>query len=154
MPAGVPYEIQPIGGIRVPGGAVSYVKIGFPSRSSITKIVVVQTGGAPGPFTAALYSNESAARGQLESVSADGQSVVLPPDLYRVTPDLASDADGRLVYISESHGGGIGFTFVNLDHPASEPGQIGNPRHVYLQLTPSGAGELEFAVALAGDAYA
>lgn len=151
MPGGVPYETQPQTFVA-PGGVTTCVVLGFPSRSTIHKIAIAQSDGGAVAFTAALYNNESACAGRPESASIGGDVLVFPPDLYRVTPDLAGVA-GQLIYFAEDHGG-HGFGFVNLDHPADQAGEIGNPRTIYLRITPAGGGDHTFAIVLGGDAYA
>jgi hypothetical protein len=146
----VPYEIPPRGGLAVVGGQPNVFALDFPGQAVITKIAIVPTGGAPGAFTAALYNANPAALGQDESESTPGTpgAQVLPPDLYRITPDLASTG-GKLVYFSEDSTGGYGFLVYNQDLPRNN--NLGKLRKVYLEITPAGSGE--FAVALGGEAY-
>lgn len=152
---GVPYEIRPTAGFKAKGGQTTCFPIDFPSRAYLNRLAIVQVDGLPPvAFTAALYNAESACRGQnqSDSLSVGGPADILPPDLYRVTPDLVGTA-GKLFYFSETQSGGHGFVFFNQD-PASAPAaKLGNPRKIYLAITPAGAADNEFAVALGGSVF-
>jgi hypothetical protein len=160
----IPYEIAPLAGIKANGGVSTCIPIPFPSRSIITKLIIVQTDGTPVNFTAALFNSDTACLSESESASGPdggGDVDLLPPDLYRVTPDMTGTS-GKLVFMAGAVGStifatgtvisGIGFPFFNQDEP--NPSSLGNARVIYLRLTPSGsATNNEFAVVLGANTW-
>ncbi len=151
---GVPYEIPPISGLQAKGGQANCFPIDFPSRSILNKLIITQIDGlSPVAFTAALYNSLVACQGQNESESVGAIGGILPPDLYRVTPDLAGTG-GKLMYFSETQTGGHGFVFFNQDVNVPEIARLGNMRRIYLIVTPAGTANNVFAVALGGEVFA
>lgn len=148
---GVPYEMPPMGGLKVQGGSGGCFALPFPSRAIISKIVIIQTQGAIVSFTAALFNSEQACGGVPMSDSIPPDTGSLPDDLYRVTPDL-SGTTGKLIYFSDAATGGHGFSFVNQEKSGPKA-HLGNMRQVYLRLNPQGSGEMEFAVCLGGEIF-
>jgi hypothetical protein len=151
----VPYEIHPQAGLACTGSSHGVFTIGFPSRSTIRKIVISQTVGTPVNFTAAFYNRRDVTflHDESESLSGTqhGQIGLLPPDLYRVTPDLFGIA-GSLIYFAGVVDHNLGFLFFNQDTNVLGD-QKGNQRLIYLRLSPSGSGAQEFSISLAGEIF-
>jgi len=149
----VPYECTPQAGFVVAPGATETFTIDFPSRSVISKIIVIQTDGVPANFSTILFNNAVAADGTNQSESVGDYQGLLPPDLYRVTPTLTATA-GKLIYFSETANGGHGFVFFNQDKDTM-PNRLGNPHRLYLQITvpAGGGGNCTFAVTIAGEIF-
>lgn len=150
---GVPYECTPQGGFVVAPGATGVFTIDFPSRSVISKIIVIQTDGVPANFSTILFNNLIAAGGTDQSESVGDYQGLLPPDLYRVTPTLTASS-GSLIYFSETANGGHGFVFFNQDKDTMA-NRLGNPHRLYLQITvpAGGGGNCTFAVTIAGEIF-
>lgn len=148
----IPYECTPQGGFVVNAGATETFTIDFPSRSVISKIIVIQTDGTPANFSVVLFNNAIAAGGTDQSESVGDYQGDLPPDLYRVTPTLSATA-GKLLYFSETSNGGHGFVFFNQDKDTMA-NRLGNPHKLYLQITvPGSSGDATFAVTIAGEIF-
>lgn len=148
----VPYEMPPQGGLIAPGGQDTCFTLDFPSRAVISKIIIKQLSGAPVDFTATLYNKQHACDGSAGSDSLGETRGVVPSELYKVTPDLGSDSAGYLEYFSDTSSGGHGFVFFNQDNDPNDR-RLGNPRKIYLKLSPQGSGDKEFAIALAGEIH-
>ncbi len=148
----VPYEMKPQSGLVVQGGASGCFEIGFPSRCYITKIIIEQVGGVGVDFVAALYNHEGVCQGASASDSDGPLTGTLPPNLFRVTPDLQGTA-GLLLYFAQAAGAGIGFPFYSHDRRDLRGVDVGNSRLIYLKITPGGSGAKTYAVALGGDIY-
>lgn len=150
---GVPYECAPQAGFTVTPGETGVFTIDFPSRSVISKIVIVQTAGTPNNFTATLFNNLVAAGGTNQADSVGPFSGVLPPELYMVTPALTASS-GSVVYFSETANGGHGFVFFNQDKDTM-PNRLGNPHRLYLKIETNGGGgdDCVFAVSIAGEIF-
>jgi NADPH:quinone reductase-like Zn-dependent oxidoreductase len=146
----VPYEMAPQGGLLVQGGEVGCFALAFASRARITKLIVVQTSGVAVNFTAALYNRLGVCAGHTFSESVGVPAAgggALPPEVWRVSPDLAGTA-GVLEYFSDQQPGGQGLTFVGQDAD-----RLGRGRKIYLRISPQGTGPKQFAVALGGFSY-
>jgi hypothetical protein len=145
--------MPPQGGLVVDGGASQCFTFQFPSRVIISKIVVIQTGGVVGDFTAALFNHIDACEGHPLSESdtfTEPSMGVLDPDVYRVTPDIQGTA-GRLVYFSDAGSGGHGYVFYSQETlKESQLKRIGNVRRIHLRITPGGSGPKTFCAAIGG----
>lgn len=146
--SGVPYETVQAGLAMSNGVTSQCFALDFPSRSIITKLLVEGVEGAIGDFTVALYNNPVACANKMDSES-DGSAVGhLPPDLFRVTPDIAA-VSSKVAYHADKSTGGAGYVFFSQDSdPVAK--RLGNPRKLYLKITGDGVGAKKFAVAVAG----
>jgi hypothetical protein len=70
----------------------------------------------------------------------------LPPDVWRVSPDLAG-VNGKLLYFSDETTGGHGLTFVGQDKDI-----LGKSRKLYISITPA-SGDATFAATCGGEAF-
>lgn len=149
---GVPYEIDPVAGVSVPGGTTRTEVVQFPARSFVSKIVVVQTSGPEDGFTVELFNHSNAAEGTEASESAsaaDGSKI--PLDCYAICNPLVVPPGARsLKYFSDEATGGHGLLFVCKDPPrADRQGQ--SMRNLYLRITANGTGAKEFAYSIGGE---
>jgi hypothetical protein len=151
--SGVPYEMPPQSGLVAPPGTTCF-RLPFASRAILSRMVIKQIGGPTANFTAALYSNASACAGRPESESLGDSGGDLPPDLYRVTPDLAGTG-GLLLYFSETQTGGHGFLFHNMDASPipTRPANGRIERYIYLAITHAAVSDCTFAVAIGGTSF-
>lgn len=149
----VPYEIKPMGGLQVHGGQSACFKIPFIHRSVIDKFIVVQTAGQDDGFTVALYNALVACEGGSHSDS-EGDVGVLPPDVYRVTPDFNS-VNGRVMYFTDDNGG-FGYPFFGQErsNPRSFMSASKGSPDIYLKITARGSDLKSFAVALGALTFA
>lgn len=147
---GVPYEIKPKV-FDVPGGQTITLKIDFPARSFISKVVVAQMAGALDDFTVELFNHADALEGTQASDSSSAETGDrVPLDCYRVCNPLTGSG-GKLLYFSDEATGGHGLLFYCQDTPrADRQGQ--NGRNLYVRVTPSGAGAKKFALCVGGEA--
>jgi hypothetical protein len=133
-------------GIDVNGDPV-VLEIGWPHRSFITKIVVVQTEGVMEAFTVAIFNHSVAATNAVISDSVSPGIGPVPLDCFRVTHDISSDSPGSLIYLSEKTGSG-GFGVFSQEQL---PTRSGRSDRVYLRITPSTSNAKKFAVLLGGE---
>jgi len=144
---GVPYEMAPMANIQVAADPV-VVELAWPDRSTISKIIVVQTDGVKANFSVGLYNHSQVKDGTATSDSAQPDVGKIPNDCYRVTHEIPCDSAGQLVYFSDHETGGYGFVFKNMEHNSDRQGQARSK--LYLMITPTTAGAKSFAVAIGG----
>jgi len=144
----LPYTMQPQV-IEATGGQSQCFEFDFPSRVFIRTIIIQQISGVFENFTAALFNHEGTCEGLSESDSEGPVTGGIPPDNYRVTPDLVGTT-GSYQFFSESLNGGNGYDFFNLDGANQRGSRLGNARKLYLRLTPSGSGPKRYAVTIGG----
>jgi hypothetical protein len=136
-------------GIEIQGGDARVVAVDFPSRTSVSKIIVVQYDGVLADLTVALYNHVSVLEGTEMSDTVGSETGPIPPDCYRVTPDLHG-SNGKLIYFSDTATGGYGFIFYSQDR--QPPGrQLGNVRKLYVKIAPQGSGAKKFALCIGGE---
>lgn len=143
----LPYTMQPQV-IEATGGVTSCHEFDFPSRTFIRTIIIQQVSGGLEAFTAALFNHEGVCEGASESDSEGLVTGPIPPDNYRVTPDLVGAA-GQLHYFAEQQGGS-GYDFFSLDGANQRGSRLGNARKIYLRITPAGSGLKRYAITLGG----
>lgn len=147
---GVPFCQKPQGGLTVNGNEARCFGIDIPSRCFISRLIVMQVSG-PIPasnFKVELFNSENACGGESESDSVGDSTGMLPPDLYRVSPELLGVA-GRLIYFSEESTGGAGFVFVGQDKD-----RLGKSRKLWVKITPDqGGAERTYAIAVGGESF-
>jgi hypothetical protein len=155
----VPYESKPQAGLLVEAGGPGCFAIPFPSRGLLTKMIIEQTGDDPRlNFTAALFNSENACvADQSESDSEGSYTGTVPPNVFRVTPDMNSDSPGYLEFFANDSPGGHGYTVFNQDARSNNGGpgdrNIGPPKELWLRITTSGNSQATFAVVLGGYNY-
>lgn len=150
----VPYEIKPIGGLRVNGGESACFRIPFVHRAVINKFVVSQVAGQYAGFTVAFYNAEVACEGGSESDSEGDLTGGIPPDNYRVTPDFVA-VNNRVLYFSDQEGG-FGYMFFGQERDGRRSygsASKGSP-DIFVKITASGSGVKEFAVSLGALTFA
>ena len=137
-----PYEVHELG-INVTGGQTVCVPVPFPSRTFVGKLVVCQTGGVGGAFVVECLNRSLACEG-LSVANDEGEGPgPAPIDLYRVMPKLTNVPPAHHV---EAFATGLGWPFFNMDGDVG----MGNPRVIYIQISPPGTGLKEFAIAING----
>jgi hypothetical protein len=140
---GRPYECPPQLNIPCQPGVTTWVEIGFPSRSTITKIILVQQGPIREvPIVLALYNRATVMSNGSLSLDMDQGTGNAHPDLFRVTDDLTGI--GKIKYFADKASGGNGYDFYSQDE--QRPGrEFGNNRMLYAAITtPPGSGETYF----------
>ena len=146
----VPYEIKPIGGIVCPGGQTVVIKVKFPPRSFVSKLVVIQMSGSTEDFTVEMFNHANAEEGTPGSLSAsDEAGNDIPLDCYRVgSPKIGTN--GKLLYFSEESTGGHGLSFFCQDvERADRKGQVQS--NLYIRIRPAGTGNKTFALVVGGE---
>lgn len=130
-------------GINVSGGGVHCEALPFPSRTFISALTVVQTGGIGVVFSVEVLDRSEVCEGySLKNDHGSGPG----PDplvLYRVMPAMTNVLPAHYV---QSFSTGIGWPFFNMDGDAG----LGNQRLIYIQISPIGSGNKEFALSAAG----
>lgn len=146
---GVPYETKPVV-VDVPGGQTKTVRLNFPARALISKLIVTQMTGALDDYTVEMFNHADAMEATEQSASssdADGQR--LPLDVYRVGNPKVGVA-GKLAYFSDETTGGAGLQFYCQDEENPQRrGQV--QRNLYVRISPGGTGSKSFAVCVGGD---
>jgi hypothetical protein len=143
----VPYEIRPMAGVQIQGGGPTTVVVEWPSRSVISKVVVIQTDGVLTDFTVELF-NRNVVRGVSDSDSTPPDVGAIPEECYAVGP-VFNGVNGVLKYFSDAATGGYGLAFYNQDPTA--PGRQGvRPRKLYVRISPAGGGLKTFAICIGG----
>lgn len=145
---GVPYEIAPMVNIPSNGSQPVIVEIDWPDRSVIAKLIVVTTDGVGEAFTAALYNHEQVETGEQVSDSVGPNVGKVPDDCFRVTPDLAANSAGKLIYFSDQATGGYGYMFFGQKAKAGRQGQRASK--LYLKITPLTGTARKYAVVVGG----
>ena len=136
-----PYENKPVGGLVCESGAATCFAIDFPSRVSITKLIVIQTAGTHAAFTVDLFNNSDGCAGTA-TTDADGNAI--GDDCYRVCDQQSGtvvDAVGTLVHFFSPE-----VIFFNQD----DEHNLGQNRKIYVKIDPSGAGDTTYSVVIGG----
>lgn len=146
---GVPYETKPVV-VDVPGGTTKTVRLNFPARALISKIIVSQMSGNLDDFRVELFNHADALEATERSASSsDADGNRLPLDVYRVG-NPKTGTNGLLAYFSDETTGGAGLQFYCQD--AENPQRRGQvQRNLYLRISPGGTGGKSFAVCVGGD---
>lgn len=147
---GVPYETKPKAGILIAGGQTKTELVNWPSRSFISKVVVVQTSGNIDGFTVELFNHVDAMEGTERSdSSSDSDGDKIPLDCYRVGSPMTTD-DDKLLYFSDEATGGHGLQFYCQDVDRADRRGQKQP-NLYMRITPSGSGAKTFAYCIGGE---
>lgn len=134
---GTPYETKPEGGLLCPNGAETCFAIDFPSRVTITKIFIIQTGGTADDFTVNVFNSEDACDDN-SLTDADGDA--LDNQLFRVCAELEGVQGGNG---GAQGGGGSGMgELAHFFEPPVEfysqdpPHRLGQNRKIYVRIAP------------------
>ena len=125
---GVPYEINPIPDVEVEAGETEvWLEVEFPTRTIISKVVVIQTDGGANDFTVELFNSAK---------PRDGLPAGVPEEMYLVGNPMVG-TNGRLIHFSDDATGGHGLAFFSLDpRPAGRVISVGIPI-LYIRITVS-----------------
>lgn len=156
---GISYETPPKSGIQVLAGQTRTIRVQFPARSFISKVVIEQYLGTLVNFTTELFNHRDAMEGTEESSSASDaeSSGPVPLRLYKVGPALPSNGPGYLEYFSDSATGGHGLSFFSQDGPAAgRQGVVQRTLYVRITVPESGdptqdAEDKRFALIIGGE---
>lgn len=131
-------HVKTVGGLAVEGGSSACFQIPFPPKAVIDRLIVKQTSGDYVDFEVFLLSRAGVCQ-QGESYSdEDGNDT--PHELYKVSPTLDGEA-GLL-----EHWPSDPWSFSNQDDLDEHTG--GQPRFIYLHLSPEGTGDKTFSVTI------
>jgi hypothetical protein len=144
----VPIESAPMVNIPIDGTTVKVIEVDWPHRSVISKILAVVTDGAADAFTLAVFNHSQVQTGIPSSDSVGDEVGKIPNDMFRVTPDLVAESNGKLLYFSEQSTGGYGYVVFSNELRADRQGQKKNK--VYVTITAATPGARKIALLLGG----
>lgn len=140
------YEIEPMSGIICPAGQDTVIRVPFPGRSLITKLVIAQIGGIAAAFSAEMFNNEVLDAAPLSASDSEGEDTgIIPDECWAIAPLMNSDANGLLKYFNAA-----GELYGFYSHTKTPEQEIGRDRNLFIRIRPSGSGDKEYCLIVGG----